>query len=124
MQNASSKKSFFAKTILSTVFCAMPLVALGFEDLSTTGSSITPSSVGYNFVADNVTFTLNGQGGLGTSIGTDNGISIDNHNGFPGMPFKNDVFVINPTGYVNFNEAITVTGTVGTTNPIGTINVG
>lgn len=96
--------------LASTLFCALPLTSHAFASLDAAAngqnSGVAPylPATGYNFIANGVTFTILN----GTVIGTTGGVSIDN------TPNK-------VADVINFAGGATVTGSVGTTNPISAL---
>lgn len=112
MKIKNAKNSLTALVIASTLFST---VASGFQNLGTAqdgsdSNAVTPVT-GYNFIASNVTFTIDN----GDNIGTTGNVSIDNNNGFPGSPFNNDT--------IQFLGTSTVAGDIGPSNPIPRLTI-
>ncbi|MCS5711295.1 autotransporter domain-containing protein [Candidatus Berkiella aquae] len=106
--------------IASTLFGFFSSAAYSFTSLdllaNLSNSNFYPPTTGYNYISPLVTFDVVD----GDNVGTTNGISIDNN-------FGNNALLCLGTGCIgtvfNFDGTTTVAGTVGATNPIGTINL-
>jgi uncharacterized protein with beta-barrel porin domain len=112
-----NKKSFLWQALVAstliTVVSAPSVYAL--VDLTVSGKTSDDAgfdpATGYNFKADGISFTVTD----GDNIGVTAGISVDNNNGVPATPFV--------ASTLNFAGSSLVTGTVGPTNAVETINL-
>ncbi len=92
----------------SNLFAVLKNLDAGANGQTSSNASYLPTN-GYNFTAANVSFSITAS----NNIGKTGAISVDNNNG--GGALTGDV--------LTFLGSSTVSGTIGPTNPIGTINL-
>lgn len=107
IRSKHARHLFIPAVLASTVFCTFPQDAQAFTNINSTGqnSATLDPSTGYLFNANNLTFTILDNTGVGDTLG----VSIDNG--------------ANTGNILNFEGAATLSGSVTPSNAISAINV-